>query len=84
MIRLRVAAIDEPAVGPLAVFVERAGEEHDARLAAGALQQLARRQVMLRGEDLGGRHQRGLVAVFHGHEHGLKRDNRLSRADIAL
>ncbi len=48
------------------------------------LEQLARGQEMLRGENLRGRHQGSLVAVFHGHEHGLKRDNRLARAHIAL
>ncbi len=39
---------------------------------------------MLRGEDLGGRHERGLVAVLHGDEHGLQRDDGLAGADVAL
>ena len=39
---------------------------------------------MLRGEDLRGRHQRGLVAVFDGHEHGLQGDDGLAGADVAL
>ena len=82
--QLRLAAVDEAAGVALAVFVERAGQQHDAIVAGGALQQLARGQKMLRGENLGGRHERGLVAVFHGHEHGLQGDDGLARADIAL
>ena len=50
----------------------------------GSLKQLARGQKMLRGENLRGRHERGLVAVFHGDEHGLERDDRFARAHIAL
>jgi hypothetical protein len=41
-------------------------------LARRPLQQLARGQIVLRGQNLGGRHQRRLVAVFHGHQHGLQ------------
>ena len=39
---------------------------------------------MLRRENLGRRHQRDLVAVFHGDDRGLQRDDGLARADIAL
>ena len=39
---------------------------------------------MLGGEDLGGGHERGLVAVLHGDDHGLECDDRLARADVAL
>ena len=33
-----VASVNESAVGPLAVLIERAGQQDDARLTAGALQ----------------------------------------------
>ena len=82
--QLRLAAIDEAAVGALAVFVERAGEQHDAIAARGALKQLARGEKMLRGQDLSGRHERGLVAVFHGDEHGLQGDDGFAGAHVAL
>ena len=82
--QLRLAAVDEAAIGALAVFVERAGEQNDAVAAGGALEQLARGEKMLRGKDLGGRHQRGLVAVFDGDEHGLQGDDGFARAHIAL
>ena len=39
---------------------------------------------MLGGQDFGGRHEGGLVAVLHGDEHGLQRDDGLAGADIAL
>ena len=47
-------------------------------------QQLARGEIVLRGEDFGGRHQRGLIAVFDGHQHGLQRDDGLAGAYVAL
>src|SRR6185437_14427088 len=39
---------------------------------------------MLRGENFSRRHQRGLVAVFDGHQHGLKRHDGLAGADVTL
>ena len=47
-------------------------------------EELARGEVVLRGEDLGGRHQRDLVAVFDGDERGLHGDDGLAGADVAL
>jgi hypothetical protein len=82
--QLRLAAIDEAARLALAVFVERAGEQNDAIAAGRALKQLARGQKMLRGQNLRGRHQGCLVAVFHGHQHGLQRDDGLAGAYIPL
>ncbi len=38
---------------------------------------------MLLGERLGGRHQRGLVAVLDGPQHGVQRDDGLAGADLA-
>ena len=82
--KLCLTAIDEAAVVAFSIFVERAGEQDDARLAAGAFEELARGEEMLGGEDLGGRHERGLVAVFHGDEHGLEGDDGFAGADVAL
>ena len=39
---------------------------------------------MLRGKNLRGRHQRRLVAVLDGYQHGLQGHNRLAGSDIAL
>ena len=39
---------------------------------------------MLCRQNLRGRHQRRLVSVFHGHQHGLQRHNGLARPHIAL
>ena len=69
--------------------VERAGEQGDfVGLAGGrrdgAGEQLARGEVMLRGEDFGGRHQRGLGAVLDGDQRGLHGDDGFAGADIAL
>ena len=82
--QLRFAAIDQPAGKPLAVRVERAGQQHDTGFAAGALEQFSGGQEVLGGEDLGGRHEGGLVTVFHGDQHGLQRDDGFARADVAL
>ena len=76
--QLRLAAIDFAAGLALAALVERAGQQDNSITPAGALQQLARGQKMLRGQNLGGRHQRRLVAVFHGHQHGLQGDDGLA------
>ena len=53
---LRSAAVDEAAVCALAVFVERAGEQDDARLAARFFKQFAGGEIVLRGQDFSGRH----------------------------
>ena len=39
---------------------------------------------MLAGEDLGGRHHAGLVAVVHGQQHRHQRHEGLAAADVAL
>ena len=39
---------------------------------------------MLRGQNLCGGHQRRLIAVLDGHQHGLQGDNGLARAHIPL
>ncbi len=39
---------------------------------------------MLNREDFGGRHKRGLTAVFDGDDGGLQRDDGLAAAYIAL
>ena len=86
---LCLAAHDAALGLALGAFVERPGEQSDAVGLAGARgdgigEQLARGEVMLRGEDLGGRHQRGLVAVLDGDERGLHGDDGLAGADVAL
>ncbi len=73
-----------PRLCAFAVFVERAGEQNDAVLARRALEQLARGEEVLGCENLGGRHQCGLVAVLHGHQHGLQSHDRLARSDVTL
>ena len=69
--------------------IERAGEQGDlVGLAGGgrdgAAEELARGEVVLRGEDFGGRHQRGLGAVFDGDQRGLHGDDGFAGADVAL
>ena len=39
---------------------------------------------MLRGEDFGGRHEGGLIAVFDGDERGFDGDYGFAGADVAL
>ena len=88
----RVGADDEVALRrgrcgrgrALVGVVERAGEQGDAVVARRALEQLARGEVVLRGKDFRRRHQRGLIAVLDGDEHGLQRDDGLAGADVAL
>ena len=60
----------------------RAGQQLDRD--ARARQHLADRGVVLLGQQLRGRHQRGLVAGGDRHEHGIQRDHRLAGADVAL
>ena len=47
-------------------------------------EELAGGEVVLRGEDFGGRHQGDLVAVFDGDERGLHGDDGFAGADVAL
>jgi hypothetical protein len=82
--QLRLAAIDEAAVGALAIVVERAGEKHDTIAARRALEQFAGGEIMLRCENFSGRHECGLVAIFDGDQHGLERHDGFAGADIAL
>ena len=42
------------------------------------------RQGVLPGEDFGGGHQHGLVAVGHGQQHGVDGHHRLAAAHVAL
>ena len=82
--QLRFAAVDLAAIGALALRVERAGQQYDARLARRVRQQLACRQIMLRGQNFSGGHQRRLIAVFDGHQHRFKSHDCFSRAHVAL
>ncbi len=66
----------------LLFVVERAGEQGDA--VAGGLKQASRREVVLGGQDLGGGHERGLVAVLDGNDGRFQRHDGLARADVAL
>ena len=54
----------------------RAGAQRDAQ--AERFEQAAEIEVMLLGEDLRGRHERGLVAGFDAQEHRAQRDERLA------
>src|SRR6185437_1466641 len=57
-----------------------AGDESDAvagQAAAGV-------EIVLLRQDLGGRHQRHLPAVFDGDDGGFERDDGLARADVTL
>ena len=49
-----------------------------------ALEHLLDRQEMLLGQDLRRRQQQRLMLVGHRHQHGVKRDHGLARADVAL
>ncbi len=83
-------AAEEAGAGvALGAVVKRAGEEGYAvgTLSAGRdffAEELARGEVVLRGEDLGGRHESDLVAVFDGDERGLEGDDGLAGAYVAL
>ena len=86
---LRVAAHDAALGLAFGGGIERAGEERDlVRLAGrgrdGAREQLARGEIMLRGEDLRGRHQRHLRAVLDRDQRGLHGDDGLAGANVAL
>ena len=59
-----------------------AGQLRAADLAGG--QQPLERQGVLPGEDFGGGHQHGLVAVGHGQQHGVDGHDRLAAAHVAL
>jgi len=78
------AAQDAGAAAALGGVVERAGEQGDVVVAGGALQQLARGDVVLRREDFRRCHEHGLIAVFDGDECGFDGDDGLAAADVAL
>ena len=80
--QLRVPLRDVPAHVPLAILLERSGEQHDA--IAGVFQNLPRRKIMLLRQNFGRSHERDLVAVLDGDDGGLKRHNRLARSHVAL
>ncbi len=87
--KLGCAARDAAAGLALGGGVERAGEEGDAVGLSGAGadgfgEELASGEIVLGGEDLGGRHERDLEAVFDGDERGLDGYDGLARADVAL
>ena len=82
--QLRLAARDGSAVGPLAIFIERARQQHHSVGLLRPLQQLARAQKVLRGQNFRGRHQCCLVAVLDGNQHGLQGHDGLSRPHVAL
>ena len=50
----------------------------------GRLENTARRKIMLRRQNFGGRHQRDLAAVLDRDRRGLERHDRFSAADVAL
>jgi len=80
---VRGASPDQPIrVGTLA-RAEASGDELDVHLAP-LPQQGAQRPRMLLGEDLGRRHERGLVPVLDREERGAERDRRLAAPDVAL
>ena len=80
--QLRVALRDVAADFALAVFFQRAGQQHDP--VSGIFQNSAGGKIMLLGQDFGGRHQRDLVSVFDGDDGGLEGHNGLARSDVAL
>ena len=65
----------------LVFFFQAAGQPH--RRDAERLQPVAQLEVMLLGEDFGGRHQRDLIAVLDHLQRGQRSDNGLTAADIA-
>ncbi len=79
-----LAMCDASARHPFVMQVKRSGEKGDPVVARCPLQQLACSQVVLRREDLGGRHQRCLVAILDGDQHSLQSDDSFAGADIAL
>ena len=67
---------------PLVRLLHRAGQpRHPRHRRIDPLNQLA---VVLLGQDLGGRHQRHLVAAAHGLQRGKRRNHGLAAAHIAL
>ncbi len=81
---VRLALSDAAARGALQIIVERAREERDAVLLRRAAEDFARGEIVLRGENFSGRHERGLVAVLDGDQHGLERNDGFAGADVAL
>src|SRR5712664_190897 len=79
---LSVSLRDVPSDGPFTILFERPCEQHNA--VSGFLENLPGGKIMLLRQDLGRRHERDLISVFNRDDSGLKRDNRLARADIAL
>ena len=72
---------------PRARFVSpppRRRPDQDLHCAGQPGQELAGTPGVLFGEDLGRRHQRGLVPAFHGQQHREERHQRLPGTDIAL
>src|SRR5580658_4122712 len=68
--------------GLLVCELEAADEQFDA-IGTGS-EYAASRKIVLHGENFGGRHERGLAAVFDGDDGGLQRDNGFAAADVAL
>ena len=58
--------------------------DEEAHLEAEGLEQLRQRGVVLTREDLGRRHQAGLVAIVHRQQHGEEGHQRLAATHIAL
>ena len=80
--QLGVALADVAANFTLAVFLQRSGQQHDP--VSGILQNSPRGKIVLLGKNFGGRHQRDLVAIFHGNDGRLESHDGLARSDIAL
>ncbi len=66
----------------LAIFLKRAGEQHDA--ISEWLEQAPRRKIVLRGEDLRRRHERDLKPILDGDYGRFESDQSFAGADIAL
>ena len=79
---LRLAAGDGLQRGLLRARLEAAGEP--AHLHAQRLQPVRELEVVLLGEDLGGRHERHLPAVLDRLQGRQRRDQRLAAAHVAL
>ncbi len=60
------------------------GRREERRLVGASREEAAEGQEVLLREDLGGRHEGGLVSVLEGDDHGEKGDHRLPRAHVAL
>src|SRR6185312_6555224 len=80
--QMSIAVRDVTPCVALGFFILRSSQQDHT--IASVLQDLTRGKIMLRGQYLRGGHQRDLVAVFNRDDGGLQRNNRLTRAYVAL